>query len=307
MKKLLLIALSLCMMLGTVAAFAVPSVAIEDGVNEVEVVAGSSFSWNDQSGDPDSQKVWRFGKGKSPDGLWQYLFYSPKRKVYGPMVYSSHGYYAWAKEPGVSGLGYARARDFGRNFHPGETADVVKCFTFPSGGTVTVDTVIARVTAWEEGTDTTPTSLTIFLDDRQVFPANGEYETIVSDVEQTYSFDIDVIANQRLYIHIGCIDGNMQGDAVIMSNFVTYTAVDERTYLESDSLSESDSLRGPDCVLTVDVSKTDTVPSNPTDGSSSSAEDSFSPLLYVIAAVILALLIAVTLFVFRKKKPDLNP
>ena len=142
MKKFLTILLSLCVLASLAVSFAVSSAA-----EDIEVTVGQRFEWNDQSESPETQKAWRQGKGTSPDGLWQYLVYVHAKKTYLPTVLSNDGF-AWAANPGDRGIGYARARVYGTNFHPGEAGDIVKAFTFPSGGTVTVESVVARAKEW---------------------------------------------------------------------------------------------------------------------------------------------------------------
>ena len=291
MKKVLVLMLSLCLLASLCTAFAlsVSAEVVVDSVPSVDVTVGMSFEWNDQSGDPASQEAWRTGKGKSPDGLWQYMFYSLEpKKVYGSVVLS-RDFYAWSVTPGDTKLGYARVRDYGKNFHPGETADIVKVFNIPSGGTITVDTVIKRVTEWVAGTDTA-TSLAIFLDREQVFPAGGGVMSIVSATEQTYTFDVDVKKGQRLYIHIGCIDGNQSGDAVEMANYVTYKSV-------NDEVAESTEIvPPPKPVETIETVIVCPGPQPYDEGSS------VGLIIGIVAAVVVVIGVVVAVIVIKKKK-----
>lgn len=231
MKKVLTVLLSLCLLVALGASFAMNSFAAED----IEVTVGQQFEWNDQSADSKTKLAWIQSKGVSPDGLWKYLIYAPAKKQYLPVVLATGGMFALTPEPNGTGLGYARARDHGKNFHPAEAGDIVKSFTFPSGGTVTVESVVARVNEWVNGT-ATPSSFAVYLEDKLVFPASGEYETLTSTADRTFTFDVEVSKGQRLYIHIGCVDGDQSGDAVNMSNTITYKAVNDSVF-EADTSS----------------------------------------------------------------------
>ena len=236
MKKFLTVLLSVCVLASLLVSFAVSSSAAED----IEVTVGQRFEWNDQSADSETQKNWRLSGGQSADGLWSYQVYVFAKSKYIPTVLGSDGF-AWAATPGSTGIGYARARGYGKNFHPGEAADIAKVFTCPSGGTITVDTTINRVSDWVNG-ENTPSSIAFYLEDQLVWPTAGEYEVISSKDPRSISFDVDVMKGQRLYIRIGCVDGNQSGDAVEMENFVTYKAVNDSvaelpTETEEDTIS----------------------------------------------------------------------
>ena len=284
MKRILPILLTVCLLAALFTALTVNSGAAED----VQVTVGQKFEWNDQSADSNTQKAWRLGGGKSPDGMWEYMFYSLAKKVYGHVVLSSDGF-AWSKTPGDTGIGYARARGFGKNFHPGEAADIVKVFNVPSGGTITVDTIIKRVNEWVAGTNTA-TSLAVFLDSEQVFPAGGGVMSIVSATEQTYTFDVDVKKGQRLYIHIGCIDGNQSGDAVEMANYVTYKSV-------NDEVAESTEIvPPPKPVETIETVIVCPGPQPYDEGSS------VGLIIGIVAAVVVVIGVVVAVIVIKKKK-----
>jgi len=299
MKRILPVLLTVCLLVALFAAFAVGTSAAED----IEVTVGQKFEWNYQGADSASQKAWRLSGGVSPDKLWKYMFYSLDKNVYGPVVLSSDGY-AWAKSPGNTGIGYARARDFGQNFHPGEKADIVKVFTCPSGGTVTLDTSIARVTAWVAGKNTA-SSLSIFLEDQLIYPEGGGYLSVVSDVAQDVSVDIDVKKGERIFIHIGCIDGDQTGDAVIMSNTVTYKSVND---VVNDNISDktlSDFTR-----VTADVSldpiSDDTADSDKTGGIQRPVEEdeggSVGLIIAIVAAVVVVVAVVVVIVIKKKKQ-----
>ncbi|MBQ5820600.1 MAG: hypothetical protein IIW31_05140 [Clostridia bacterium] len=223
MKKILALVLTLCVALSMAVAFGSMANAKE---NEIDVTVGMRFEYNAA----ESVVKWMGDKGTSPDGLWAYKVQPLARPgVYMNVVINDGPYYAWANPSGDTGLGYARVRDLGTNFHPGTDADIVKVFYCPSGGTIKLDTIIRRATEFvvQEGSENTPTSLAIYVEDRKVFPEGGdEYMAITKAEDQTYSVTFDVKKNERVYIRIGAI-GQQSGDAVVMSNTVTYEAVND--------------------------------------------------------------------------------
>ncbi len=205
-------------------------------VGDVEVVVGQTFEWNDQSATEETQEAWRTGGGKSPDGLWKYQIYVPQKSFYLDVVFSEHGY-AWHATPGSTGLGYARARDYGFNFHPAEMADIVKTFYVPADGTISVDTTIARVNEWVQGNGT-PTSFAIYLDDKLVYPSDGSrYQEITSTTPLDISVELEVQKNQALHIHIGCVNDDQSSDAVNMINSVFYLSLASESGGDSNSVS----------------------------------------------------------------------
>lgn len=192
---------------------------------EEGVIAGQTFAWNDSS---DNARAWMLSKGVSPDGLWKYQMYVLDRNVYlGLNKLNSNGF-AWSKTPGEDGVGGARVRNCGVNFHPGQTADVVKAFTCPSGGTVEVVSVLARETdvlAQETGV-----SFRVYLGKELVYPADGSAYVVIDTKEpQTFTFTLDVARDQVLFFHIGAIDGNISGDSTDMTNEITYKLVNNRS------------------------------------------------------------------------------
>ncbi len=302
MKKFLTVLLSLCLLVSVVSAFAVNAFAAED----IQVTVGQKFEWNDQSADADTQKTWRTGKGKSPDGLWKYQIYVLAKDMYLDATLASGPMYAWNATPGDKGLGYARARQFGKNFHPGEAGDIVKVFTFPSGGTVTVDTNIFRDNEWVTGTGT-PTSIAFYLEDKLVYPTASEYESITSATPRDISFDLEVAKNQRLYIRIGCVEGDQGGDAVNMSNSVTYKAVndsiaeiEEVTSTSTREVPTASSIGWGTGEKTTDNSGTSSV-KLPTGGNDDSSSTGL--IIGVVAAVVVVAAVAVVIVV-KKKKQD---
>ncbi len=233
MKKFLTALLSLCMFV-SLATCIVP---VLTGAEENDVTVGQVFEWNDQSkattGDAETELAWRTGKATSPDGNWKYHFYSLNKEIYQPVVVAFGNCYAWIREPGDddNGLGFARVRDFGRNFHPGYAADIVKTFICPSGGSIQISTTVARANNLEAGKGT-GTSLAIYKEDTEgrtlIYPeaGAGEYLTLVSTTPQTVDVTVDVAKGERIHIHIGAME-DQSGDAVNMSNTVTYKSISE--------------------------------------------------------------------------------
>ena len=233
MKKILTILLSLCLLAALAVSLAVTSSADED------VSIGQRYEWNAQDADTTTLKNWRLGGGISPDGLWTYKIFVLNTEKYMPaVVVSLESYYAWSPSPGTTGLGYARVRDYGLNFHPAEAADIVKMFTCPSGGTVTLETNIARVFDFDPSSGGTPTSFAVYVADgigagkkaenrQKVYPLDNDFESITSSKEKTISVDIDVKKGQVIFVHIGAIDGQQGSDSVNMTNSVTYIAVND--------------------------------------------------------------------------------
>ena len=221
MKKILALVLTLCVALSMAVAFGSMANAEE---KEIDVTVGMKFEYNAS----ENVSKWLADKGTSPDGLWAYKVQPLARPgVFMNVVINNGPYYAWANPSGDSGLGYARVRELGINFHPGTDADIVKVFYCPSGGTIKLDTIIRRATEFvvQEGSENTPTSLAIYVEDRKVFPEGGdEYMAITKAEDQTYSVTFNVAKNERVYIRIGAI-GQQSGDAVYMTNTVTYEAV----------------------------------------------------------------------------------
>ncbi len=234
MKKILTILLSLCLLVSLATCLA----TVSTGAEEKDVTVGQVFEWNDQSkeatGDDATEIAWRTGKATSPDGNWKYCFYALEKKVYRPVVIASGNLYAWNKNPGSddNGLGYARVREFGKNFHPAEKADIVKTFICPSGGSISISTTVVRENSLESGTARTGTSFAIYKENNQertlIYPeaGAGEYLTLVSTTPQTVEVTVDVAKGERIHIHIGAMV-DQGSDAVNMENTITYKSISD--------------------------------------------------------------------------------
>ena len=229
MKKILTILLSLCLLACFATCFAVSANAEE----EIKVSVGSSFEWNDNSGDAKTQMAWSKSEGKSADGLWKYQYYSLKKGVYKDMV-AFGKQFAWSsKATGDDyGIGYARVGEYGLWFHPGYAADAVKVFTCPSGGTIQISTEIARKNDLQADSNTTGTSFAIYVEDR-VVPIDGQDSlTLVSSEPQMVDVTVDVAKGERVRIHIGCVSKtgtitDQNGDGVTMKNTITYKSIND--------------------------------------------------------------------------------
>ncbi len=311
MKKILTIVLTLCLLVTVVSSFAMASFA----ATKVDVMVGQTFEWNDHSADPQTKSKWFTSNGVSPDGLWTYKVYVLAKDLYIPVVLHSEGYmiesegFAWNAKPGDTGIGYARVMAYGTRFHPGEAADIVKVFTCPSGGTITLDTTIARVHDWVGGDGgTTPTSFAVYLEDQLVYPQNNEYETLTSTQEKKISFDVNVKENQRLFIHIGAVDAQQSGDAVNMVNTVTYKSVNDDV-AEIDTTTTSTSTKdipsasipdftdGPATDKDKDSTRTVSLPGGGNDDSSNTGL-----IIGVVAAVVVVAAAAVVIVIKKKKQ-----
>lgn len=308
MKKILVVSLALCLLVALFASFTVNTAAAE-----VDVSVGTRFEWNDQSeGD---LKAWRTSKGKSPDGLWKYQYYAFNKDVYMDLSTFTSSFFAWSATPGDTGVGYARVRENGANFHPAELADVVKTFTCPSGGTVTIDTTIRRAFDWTTGSGT-PTSFAIYVEDQLVYPTDGsEFLTLSSSVDQSITVDVEVLKNQRIYFRVGCME-DQGGDAVYMSNFVTYKSVtDEETEVSDKTISISVPTNTNTTTLTLtgdSIINTDIVNENQSEREEAAKTSSKAPakeeegssmglIIGIVAGAVVAAA-AVVVVIIKKKK-----
>ena len=248
MKKLLTVLLALCLMTSLVACFAVSANAAE----EIDVVVGSKFEWNDQSS---AAAKWREGNGKSEDGLWQYHLYRLEapddQDPYRPLVWSSAACYAWNKSAtNAGGIGYARVRDNGATFHPATKADVVKTFYCPSGGTIEITSVLSRVDEIDVAAGYNGSSFAIYVEDRLVYPeaGGGDYLILDSTTPQTVTVkNIEVAKNEHVHIHIGAV-GEQSADLVRMTNSIRYIGVNDSEIDEHSHTVSQNSYKPPEGV-----------------------------------------------------------
>ena len=297
MKKILAMILTLCIAVSFAVAFG--SLANAETTNpktDIEVTVGMKFEWNQGT---DTVAQWITNKGWSADGLWCYKVHPINRPgYYMDTVITAGGDYAWNKVPGDTGIGYARARNKGSNFHPGEMADIVKVFYCPSGGTIKLDTTIRRAYEFiaQEGSSATPTSLAIFVEDRKVFPEGAdEYISIASAEDQTYSVTFNVAKNERVYIHIGAM-GDQASDAVEMSNTITYEEIND------DIASPTDVTFDPSRP-TVDTPSSTNKPTNTNPTIIVPPKDKGPNVGLIIGVVVAVVVVAgVAAFIFIKKK-----
>ena len=296
MKKILALLLMLVLSVSTVTCAVLFADAEE---TDVEVTVGMKFEWNQNT---DTVPQWISNKGHSADGLWSYKVNPINRPGYYMDMFITGDltpYYAWNKTPGDTGLGYARAGNYGGSFHPGELGDIVKIFYCPSGGTIKLDTVIRRNYEFvaEEGSYTTPTSLSIFVEDRKVFPAGAdEYMSITSTQDQTYSITFDVKKNERVYIHIGAI-GNQNGDEVWMSNTITYEAINNEV---ADDISDVTLENTRDTVEAPSSTNKPTNTNRPPIANPKNDGPNVGLIIGIVAAVVVV--VGAVAFIFIKKK-----
>ena len=304
MKKVITLLLSLLMIVAVVSSLAIGSSAEEA---DIDVVVGQVFEWNIQNATVDAQRLWGKGNGKSPDGLWSYKFFALGKKIYGDMVYNlQFSCYTWSTSATeTDGMGWARVRSFGGNFHPDTKADVVKSFVFPSGGTVTVQNLVRRTGEYIVGKNT-PTSFAVYLDDVLVYPKSGaEYEALTSNEEVDISFDLEVKKGQRLYIHLGAIDGDRGSDGVDMSNFITYKSVNDEVETENSiaTLEEFTILTNTVTLENLtDRVDNDAKPSNNAGNASSTDSGSSLGLILGIVGGVIVVIAVVVVIVIKKKK-----
>ena len=307
MKKIFALLLMLCLLAAVVSSFAVNAAA-----EDVEISIGQRYEWNDQSQNTEDYKTWVAGGGVSPDNLWFYKIFVLKTEKYMPVVYSnSIGCYAWALQPGDTGIGFARVRSKGVNFHPGEAGDIVKGFICPSGGTVTLETTVARSSEYNlSSSSATPTSFAVYLANGfgasnkaenkvKVYPADDNFEVLTSIDEKTISVDIDVKQGQVILIHIGAME-EQSADSVNMSNYVTYTAINNDV---ADELTDIDT--GKDI-----PTRTDSIPtlnngsnniSSGTVNGNTDGGSSLGLILGVVAGVVVVAAVAVVILMKKKK------
>ncbi len=309
MKKILTLFLILCLLASVATCFAFSANAEE---KEIQVSVGQSFEWNDQSpavtGDPKSKLNWHKSGGVSPDGLWSYQFYALARKMYFNM-HACGNDFAWnasSNTKNESGLDWARVLNLGKSFHPDVAADVVKVFKCPSGGTIQISSIVARTTDLKSGSSATGTSFAIYVEDRLVYPeeGDGEYLTLVSTDEQTIDVTVDVAKGERVRIHIGAI-GDNSNDGVNMSNVITYKTVNNNA---AEGVTE-------DTLVFSTISRTEDTPDLPDTNDSNTGGGSKLPvkndglstgaIIGIVAGVVAVVGIAVVVvIVLKKKKQD---
>ncbi len=300
MKKILTLLLALCLVASVVSSFAVVANA-----EDIQVSVGQTFEWNDQSGDPTTKMNWYRCEATSPDGLWKYRFYSLNRKVYQDLQISGNDY-CWKAGAGTDdyGIGMARVRQVGKNFHPGYAADVVKEFTCPSGGSILISSIVSRQNDLKAGTTANGTSFAIYVEDRLVYPeeGGGDFLTLVSSEEQNIEVTVDVKKGEHVRIHIGAI-GEQTSDGINMANTITYKSVNDEDAGElTDSTITDNRIENTNTRPTLDFDNqggnSNRLPSD-SDGLSVGAIVGI-----VVGAVAVVGIAAVVVIVLKKKKQD---
>lgn len=312
MKKLVSVFLTICLLASLAVCFTVSANAAE------EVTVGKEYAWNDQSTTPAAAVKWRNGGGKSPDGLWKYeIYHLATEKFYGVVLHSAGGQYAWNATAGADdhGMGYARVREVGKNFHPAYGADIVKTFICPEGGTIDITSTVARAEAVPGGSELNGTSFAIYVEDRRVYPAEGEgeYLTLDSTAEKTVEVKaVEVAKNERVRIHIGAI-GNQEKDEVSMSNIIIYKSLnsdnvaDIPTDVNTDTNTDTDESSSGDNWWDKPDNGKDKNSDKNNNNNAGSNEDGLSAgaiIGIVIGAVAVVGIAVAVVIVLKKKKQD---
>lgn len=160
---------------------------------------------------------------------WSWEWRDPNN-TFGTMTYqyiSAYGKYMYASDWTNHTYNYVDLQ--GTKVHPAKTRDTVKTFTAPYGGRVEMAINVARCVEYSSnytGSDT-PTSLRVFLNDKQIWPADGSHVTLTSKTAQIFTVAADVVAGDKLRCVIGSMNST-GSDAVMMYNTVTYRSVGNR-------------------------------------------------------------------------------
>lgn len=158
---------------------------------------------------------------------WNWEWRDPDN-TFGPMTYqyiASYGKNMYASDWTNHAYNYVDL--LGAKIHPAKTRDTVKTFTAPYSGRVEMQINIARCVAFIQNGSHTPTSLRVFLNDEQIWPADGSAISLTSTTQQTFKISADVTAGDKVRCVVGSLN-QTDHDAVMMYNTVTYRAVGER-------------------------------------------------------------------------------
>ena len=160
------------------------------------------------------------------DGIWSWEWALADSTDFYPMSYTTvdgqgECYVAdWELYP------YCAARNGGINVHPNEKADAARVFTAPASGYVTVSVSVSRTSDMTVGTNSTPTSFRILLEDTAVYPTKGDYHILVSKEGEEISVQAFVKQGEKLRFVVGAMD-NRSSDAVNLQTTVTYDSIAE--------------------------------------------------------------------------------
>ncbi len=157
-----------------------------------------------------------------PHWSWEYR---DQNNAFGPMTYqyiSSYGKNMYASDWTNHTYNYVDL--LGVKVHPAKNRDTVKTFTAPLSGRVETQITVSRYVEYLGNNSDTPTSLRVFVNDKQIYPADGSYITLTSQTPQTITLSADLKAGDKLRCVVGSI-GHTGSDAIQMYNTVRYRSV----------------------------------------------------------------------------------
>lgn len=143
--------------------------------------------------------------------------------TFGSMLYQNIADYGnvYASDWKLHTYGYVT--DLGKKIQPAKTRDTVKTFIAPYSGRVSMQINVKREKEHHASAGT-PTSLRVFLNDKQIWPTDGSHITLSSTTAQTFTVDADVVVGDKLRCVVGSMD-DAENDMVQLDNTVTYRAV----------------------------------------------------------------------------------
>ncbi len=186
-------------------------------LDESTIVPGDSYTYQATS------STW----GKDiPYWNWEWR---DQDNTFGTMTYQNISGYGYVYASDWTNHMYNYVTNLGVKIHPAEKRDTVKTFTAPYSGRVGMQIKVAREQQYDAATfgSNNPTSLRVFLNDKQIYPTDGSYITLTSATQQTFTVNADVVAGDKIRCVVGSI-GETGRDAVLMYNTVTYLAVGQR-------------------------------------------------------------------------------
>ena len=160
-------------------------------------------------------------------GNWSFE-YRDSNDTFGNMTYQyleKYGRYLYASDWTAHEYNYVDS--LGKKLHPAKTRDAVKTYTAPYDGRIEMTIEVKRSYEYVSGGTTTPTSLRVYKNNEQIWPANGGQKELTSATVVTYRVCADLRAGDKLRCVVGSMNNTTQ-DGVIMENTVTYRSVGVR-------------------------------------------------------------------------------
>ena len=157
-----------------------------------------------------------------PHWTWEWR---DQNNTFGPMTYqyiASYGKYMYASDWATHTYNYADL--LGVKVHPAQTRDTVKTFIAPYAGRVELQLSVERYVEYNPNSSNTPTSLCVFLNEEQIWPADGTTVTLTSTEARQFRISTDVQEGDKLRCVVGSMN-NTGSDAIKMYNTVVYRAV----------------------------------------------------------------------------------